>query len=197
MNNFKMQLRRNFRINSTNQLNLTMYFGQLTMSLTSLLVQGINMQLPLNQTQRICVGVQIRNTINQTAIRQLINRIGQLRRISTSLYRILRWYRSTFLQRLANFRPLEQCVARFITLRCAACSQQNIPMVCRPRCGALVRGCLSPFNQGLRGQFNILWNVTRQIVFRGSRILEEIGSGERNFLNVDISDQATFLQFVS
>ena len=198
VNKSAMMLRNNFRINSTNQFNLTMYFRQLTMDLNTLFIQGISMlvQTQLNANQTTCVRMQINDAINQTAINRLINRIGQLRRVSTTLFRIIQWYRYTFLQRLAGFRPLQQCVARFITLRCAACNT-NIPMLCRPRCNALVRGCLSSFNQGLRDQYEILWNVTRQVVRRGSAILEEIGSEERDFLTVDISSMSGFGQFVS
>ena len=185
----------NNTISPQNQFNLTSFLeGVIFDNLTTLLLGALN--LPLTTTQRECVITHFHAAVNRTNLGNVINHIEDLRKVSTALYRIYRWYRFTFLPRLSNFRPINQCVERFITLRCAACTR-NIPMLCRGVCSALIRGCFSSFQIGLRAQFNILWNVTRQIVRRGTNILQNLGEMERKIVNIDLSNDLKFLSFVS
>ena len=186
----------NFTINDTpgNRFNLSSFFDEEIGQLLTVLVSLFPGQL--NDVQRACVQMRLRAAVNRTNLANLTNYIEDLRKVSTALYRINRWYRFTFLPLLSNYRPINQCVERFITLRCAACTQ-NIPMLCRGVCSALVRGCFSSFQIGLRAQFNILWNVTRQIVRRGRNILQNLGEMERKIVNVDLTDNAMKAQLVS
>ena len=199
LNNFKRRLAENFRINDTmNQFNLTSFLEEEYDTYWMVLVNAVSISnnLQLNNSQRACVIMQLRAAVNSTSRELILKSLQELRRISTSLFRIYRWYRFMFLPALSNYRPINQCVDRFITLRCAACTR-NIPKLCRGVCSALIRGCFSPFQIGLRAQFNILWNVTRQIVRRGTNILQALGPLERRSSNIDLNNPAMLLQFVS
>ena len=198
-NGFKSRLAANFRINDTmNQFNLTSFLEEEYDRFWVLLVNAVSIahNVSLNPTQRACAIMQLRAAVNSTNRELILKGLQELRRVSTALFRIYRWCRFMFLPALSNYRPINQCVDRFITLRCAACTR-NIPKLCRGVCNALIRGCFSPFQIGLRAQFDILWNVTRQIVRRGTNILQALGPLERRSVNVDLSNQLATALFVS
>ena len=116
-----------------------------------------------NMTRETCIINFIRQRVNQTVVNLVANTLGQVRRGVSSASRI-RDFLQNFNRTLANFQPLRQCSERLVELSfCSRCTH-NIPPLCSNTCGALVRACYSPFLAGLRGEFDNLWNVTRQVI---------------------------------
>ena len=133
---------------------------------------------------RNCIRQVIDSSINQTRMQLVSDSIEQLRRSLTSGMRLLNFLEN-FRENLGGFRPLRQCVSTLVRLNyCSRCVQRTPPL-CRNICGALARGCYSPFHTGLRRQFENLWNVTRQIIgLTRSSLASLRGQLQRN-LNVD------------
>ena len=116
-----------------------------------------------NMTRETCIINFIRQRVNQTVVDLVVNTLEQIRRGVSSASRI-RDFLQNLNRTLANFQPLQQCSERLVELSfCSRCTR-NIPPLCSNTCGALVRACYSPFLAGLRGEFDNLWNVTRQVI---------------------------------
>ena len=142
-----------------------------------LLTLAAQMLAPANTTQQMCVVNLIRQRINQTAANLVGRGLAQIRRGVTSAVRILTFLRN-FNLTLGNFQPLQRCRDRLVQLSfCSRCTGR-IPPLCSNTCGALIRACYSPFVDGLRGEFDNLWNVTRQVVRATNITLMQIFSEE-------------------
>ena len=138
-----------------------------------------------NMTRQACIINFIRQRVNQTVVDSVLNTLGQIRRGVSSASRI-RDFLQNFNQTLANFRPLRQCWERLVQLSfCSRCTR-NIPPLCSNTCGALVRACYSPFLAGLRGEFNNLWNVTRQVVRATNNTLMQLFALEGQVFEFDL-----------
>ena len=138
-----------------------------------------------NMTRQACIINFIRQRVNQTVVDSVLNTLGQIRRGVSSASRI-RDFLQNFNQTLANFRPLRQCWERLVELSfCSRCTR-NIPPLCSNTCGALVRACYSPFLAGLRGEFNNLWNVTRQVVRATNNTLMQLFALEGQVFEFDL-----------
>ena len=132
---------------------------------------------------RDCIQRVINSSINMTNMQDVSEDIEQLRRSLSSGLRLLNFLEN-FGEDLGGFRPLQQCVTTLVRLNyCSRCFRRTPPL-CRNACGALTRGCYSPFVTGLREQFENLWNVTRQIVTLTRLALRRLG-GRRGILDVD------------
>ena len=132
---------------------------------------------------RDCIRRVINSSINMTNMQDVSEDIEQLRRSLSSGLRLLN-FMENFGEDLGGFRPLRQCVTTLVRLNyCSRCVRRTPPL-CRNVCGALTRGCYSPFVTGLRAQFENLWNVTRQIVALTRTSLQTLGQRAR-ILNLD------------
>ena len=112
---------------------------------------------------RECIRRVIDSSINDTRMQLASDSVEQLRRSLTLGMRLLNFLEN-FRENLGGFRPLQQCVTRLVRLNYCGRCVQHTPPLCRNICGALARGCYSPFHTGLRMQFENLWNVTRQVI---------------------------------
>ena len=134
-------------------------------------------------TIRDCIRRVINSSINMTNMQDVSEDIEQLRRSLSSGLRLLNFLEN-FGEDLGGFRPLQQCITTLVRLNyCSRCVRRTPPL-CRNVCGALTRGCYSPFVTGLRAQFENLWNVTRQIVALTRLALRRLGR-RRGILDVD------------
>lgn len=128
-------------------------------------------------TKQMCIANFIQQRINQTALSLVGRGLGQIRRGVTTTVRIL-----TFLQNynltLGNFQPLQRCQERLVELSfCSRCTRR-IPPLCSNTCGSLIRACYSPVIDGLRGEFDNLWDVARQVVRATNNTLVQLFSEE-------------------
>ena len=132
---------------------------------------------------RDCIRRVINSSINMTNMQDVSEDIEQLRRSLSSGLRLLSFLEN-FGEDLGGFQPLQQCVTTLVRLNyCSRCVRRTPPL-CRNVCGALTRGCYSPFVTGLREQFENLWNVTRQIAALTRFALQRLG-GRTRILNLD------------
>ena len=143
----------------TRDLNLTQVVNSIVMALGD---AAGDLLARNSTTARTCILNVIQNNLNQSDIELVIRAIEELRRAFTVLRRS-----ATFFQQYIEdlqFRFPRNCVRRFIELNfCARCTQKTPPL-CSNTCGALVRGCLSAYYSALSRQFDILWDVSRQVV---------------------------------
>ena len=138
-----------------------------------------------NTTRQMCVINVLRQHVNLTAINRVGRGLEQIRQGVTTASRIYGFLQN-FNQTVGNFRPLRQCWERLVQLSfCSRCTR-NIPPLCSNTCGALVRACYSPFLAGLRGEFNNLWNVTRQVVRATNNTLMQLFNLERQVFEFNL-----------
>lgn len=148
-----------------------------------------------NQDIRMCVRQLIVNSVNQSDIAILIHGLMTVQRALNSLDRI-----ADFLYRYRMntvFRFPQNCVQRFVELNfCARCTRR-IPPLCSNTCGALFRGCLSPYYTVLSRQFDILFNVSRQVLRVTNNTLQTLFMNERNLINIVQVVSALYLHILS
>ena len=135
-----------------------------------------------DRTIHACVENAIQSNINETDVRLISRAIERLRTSFTLLNRVV-----DFLQDFAattQFRFPQNCVRRFVELNfCARCTRQSPPL-CSNTCGALVRGCLSAHFVALNRQFDILWNVSRQVLAITNDTLHTLFTEERLLIDI-------------
>ena len=135
-----------------------------------------------NQTTAACVRDVVTRNINNTDVALLIRGLTTVQRglnaldmIASFLYR----YRMT-----TEFTFPTNCMRRFVELNfCQRCTRR-VPPLCSNTCGALFRGCLSPYYTVLSNQFDLLWNVSRQVLRVTNNTLQNLFTNERDLVNV-------------
>lgn len=189
----------NFIINTTSNFNVSMYFDTFLDDVKTQFITDFiapKLLFPLNSVQRICVKGKIDTMFNTTFIAQTVANVEKLRRIISVMKEIKKWYKDVFLLRVSNGSFVDKCVDTFLQLRCAACIR-NIQPLCRSICTYLTQGCYVPYRQGLRSQFDILWNVTRQVIDQAEQAVTDAISSENNIFTIDFNDNSQFESFVS
>ena len=162
---------------NTRALNLTQVVNDIITALGNAAGQRLSRQ---NMTIQACIVNAIRNNINQSDVELVIRAIEELRRSFTVLDRSSKFFYQYIEGLQFRFR---NCVRRFVELNfCARCTQKTPPL-CSNTCGALVRGCLSAYYSALSRQFDILWNVSRQVVTVTNKTLQTLFLEERQLID--------------
>ena len=135
-----------------------------------------------NSTIQQCVRDLLFNNLNRSDIAVLIRGLTTVKQGLVTLNRI-----ADFLYRYrmnTQFTFPRNCVRRFVELNfCGRCTRR-IPPLCSNMCGALFRGCLSPYYTVLSRQFDLLWNVSRQVLRITNYTLQTLFTNERDLVNV-------------
>ena len=154
---------------STHNLDLNEVVNGIVTSFGEALLQRLNRNSTSAQT---CVLNALQNSLNQTDIQLVIRTIEDVRRAFTVLQRSTNFFQQ-YIEGL-QFRFPRNCVRRFVELNfCARCTKK-VPPLCSNTCGALVRGCLSAYYSALSRQFDILWDVSRQVVMITNSTLQAL-----------------------
>ena len=136
---------------------------------------------PTNRETSMCIVNAVKSNVNLTDVALIVRAIDRIRRAFTVIVRA-----SSFLYSYATnteFRFPSNCVRRFVELNfCARCRGQTPPL-CSNTCGALVRGCLSSYYSALSQQFDILWNVSRQVLTITNETLHTLFNEERQLVD--------------
>ena len=174
---------------NTRALNLTQVVNDIITALGSAAGQHLSRQ---NMTIQACIVNAIRNNVNQSDVTLVIRAIEELRRSFTVLDRSIKFFYQ-YIEGL-QFRFPRNCVRRFVELNfCARCTQKTPPL-CSNMCGALVRGCLSAYYSALSRQFDILWNVSHQVVMVTNNTLQMLFLEERQLID---QTSAVSVQYIS
>ena len=88
--------------------------------------------------------------------------IASVRNASTLFYFIDQYLVNVTDQIITMVPPTDQCTNILLKLTCAKCYKPI--KLCNNICGAAAKGCLAPYVAALNPQFNILWDVTSQLV---------------------------------
>ena len=163
---------------TTRSLNLTEVFNGIVTALGEAAGQRLSRG---NNNAQVCILNVVRNNLNQTDIQLVIRAIEDVRRAFTVLRRSANFFQQ-YVDGL-QFRFPRNCVRRFVELNfCARCTQRTPPL-CSNTCGALIRGCLSAYYSALSRQFDILWDVSRQIVTITNNTLRTLFFDERRVID--------------
>lgn len=122
-----------------------------------------NLHYQGNDTIRICILQQLVSSVNATAYSVMARQLETIRRGLTSLRNIEHFLRNYSQNTSLKFPS--QCVNQFVNISfCGRCNEEMVPPLCSRTCGALIRGCYSPYYEALPDQFNILWDVSQQVL---------------------------------
>ena len=110
-----------------------------------------------------CVSVQVASILNSADVDAIVKDVSFLRNASSVFYLIDQYIANISDTILSLVPPSDQCANALLKLTCSKC-QQTIAKLCRNVCGAAAKGCFAPYYTVLNPQFNILWNVTSQLV---------------------------------
>lgn len=137
---------------------------------------------PLNEGRLACVHEQLNALVNRTTKTRIDRSVQQLRLAVEALRRIHMWFDTTFIPSLRmSFTPLDACVNALIQLQCQECVE-NIPSLCRGVCNSVIYGCYAVIKNGWSGQFNVLWNVTDQLVKISREAVRNVSTVLPNYL---------------
>ena len=118
--------------------------------------------LGLNDTIRNCVVQQLNSSVDNTAYSKMASRLETLREGMTSFINFEQFHRN-YVQN-SDFNFPSNCIDRLVYISFCDQCKKEIPPLCSNTCGALIRGCYSPYYDALPKQFNILWDVSRQVL---------------------------------
>ena len=128
-----------------------------------------------------CIQNAIKSNVNQTDVNLFIRTIEKIRRAFTVLDQVTKFLYSYTTTTLFTFP--QNCVRRFVELNfCSRCTRRTPPL-CSNTCGALIRGCLSAHYTALSRQFDILWNVSRQVLQVANDTLRTLFTEERQLID--------------
>ena len=176
------------------QFDTAAYFLGLVDEITTALAQNVS-NMSNSQEVECTKNMVLEGHIDKDNIDLMTAHMDHIRQALTTLIMIRDWYTDDFYYNLAGFVPRENCIDNFIALTCAECTQ-NISRLCTPVCAAMVIGCYSPFQDGLRAQFDNLWNVTRQLVATFQSDVTTLAELTRNIFDISLDDSG-LLQLVS
>lgn len=127
----------------------------------SLLNRGIDQSAGnVNSTISICIHQQAASLINQSALAAVGMGIASLRNAITTFY-----FMDQYVQNLtSNVLSVSTPSVRNLMMLTCSKSVQSIPKLCTNVCLAVAKGCFAPYYAALNPQFNIMWNVTAQLV---------------------------------
>ncbi len=161
---------------------------------------GSSAPVAISNLHASCISNKLNDLVNETVKTNIVSSLYDLSLILHLLNNITKFYSNDFVQSITNtIPPSYDCVNRFISLQCGACSQM-IPELCHSVCDQLIQGCYSSHRIGLNNELNILWNVTEQLVtVIESRIQLTIKLVENpvDLLSLNLSDTIVMRSFVS
>ena len=127
-----------------------------TNSFANLLIGG------RNTTIKNCIIEQLNNSVNDNVRSVMASHLETLRKGATSLTIFEQFFRNY--NQSNSFEFPNNCVIQLVNISFCGRCKEEIPPLCSNTCGALIRGCYSPYYDALPNQFNILWNVSQQVL---------------------------------
>lgn len=116
----------------------------------------------MNETLRLCTIQHLNNSLSNTTYYRMAQQLETIQRCTISL-RNIEWFLKYDIQS-TNLTFPSNCIDRLVSINFCGRCENEIPPLCSNTCGALIRGCYSPYHDALRIQFNILWNVSIQVL---------------------------------
>ena len=150
-----------------------------------LFVSGIDQAVrsAYNSSIVSCIHQQASSLFNQNAVAAIAMDIASLRNATSSFYFIDQFVQNLTLNILSMSVPSDDCVKNLLKLTCSKC-QKAIPKLCTNVCAAVAKGCFSPYYAALNPQFNIMWNVTAQLVDFINMTLTDLFYQQTKVLNI-------------
>lgn len=130
-----------------------------------------------SDTTRMCVQNHIRKSVNQTNSDHLATLLGMLSKGQRALSKMDEYLSRNITNNL--FILPDNCVKVFIELNFYnRCSSQSTAPVCSNSCGALIRGCYSPYHTALSHQLDTFLDVSQQVLETINGTLKTLFSGK-------------------
>ena len=163
------------QISDQGMSDLNFNFTQYVANLTGSLIDGFTLAKIKNQAQQMCADALLHEHMNTTSIANVGRSFSKLQRVYHTLTH-LRTFVDELIMDFTNvfqYTPSEQCLDALLSQSCGRC-RQNIPTLCNSVCSAVVIGCQSPVQDGLRYQFDAVWNITRQLFSMTGELANQI-----------------------
>ena len=152
--------------------------------IVKLFINGIDQTFgAYNSTVVNCIHQQVANYFNRTAIAAIAMDIASLRNVVSAFYFIDQFVQNLTSNILSTSPPSDECVKNLLKLTCSKC-QKAIPKLCSNVCSAVAKGCFAPYYAALNPQFNIMWNVTAQLVDFINATLADLFYQQTRVLNI-------------
>ena len=156
----------------TNAVNMSYDFTEFVSELAFNLID-IFVHNPLtNDDQRACLSKAINDEIKPDVMENIGEAITELQKVYQSFKKIGTFFNTASVDEL-GYTPSEQCIEAVVTQRCEQC-KTNIPTLCEGVCTSLIIGCLSPLQDGLQSQIEVVWNITRQLALQTKHLMEQV-----------------------
>ena len=147
---------------TTRNFNSSRFIQNIVVAITNSV--GNDISRGVNDNLKTCTVQHLNNSVNNTAYFNMVSQIETLRRGVTS-FRNFEEFFTNFTQNTNDyFKFPSNCVNRLVSISFCGRCKEKIPPLCSNTCGALIRGCYSPYYDVLPNQFDILWNVSRQVL---------------------------------
>jgi hypothetical protein len=115
-----------------------------------------------NMTINGCIVEHLTAAVNDNARSDMARQLKMLRSGITALINFEQFL--TNYSQNTSFEFPNICVYKLVSISfCGRCNS-TFPPMCRRTCGALIRGCYSPYYDALPEEFNLLWNVSIQVL---------------------------------
>ena len=164
------------QISDQGMSNLEFNFTEYVANITGTLVDIFTLdRIPNDQAKQMCADALLHEHMNITEIANVGRSFSKLQRV----YHTLIHLRTFVDQLIADFNnvfqytPSEQCLDALLSQYCGRC-RQNIPTLCNSVCSAVLIGCQSPVQDGLKSQFDAVWNITRQLFSMAGELANQI-----------------------
>ena len=142
---------------------------------------GNAISLGQNDTIQNCVVKHLTSSVNNTAYSTMVSHLETVRESVTSFRNFEQFQRNYV--RNKNFKFPRECIDRLVRISFCGRCKNEIPPLCRNTCGVLIRGCYSPYYDALPGQFNILQNVSCQLLDLMNSTLRGLFAEGQRFFN--------------
>ena len=146
--------------------------------------RGIEQSISIinNATTAGCIRQQASSLINQDAVAAVATDLALLRNASSTFNFMVKFVQNLTSNILITSPPSDECVKNLLKLTCSKC-QKTIPKLCSNVCSAVAKGCFAPYYAALNPQFNIMWNVTAQLVDFINATLTDLFNQQTRVLN--------------
>lgn len=151
----------NLIINDTSRnFNASRFVQNIVVAITS--AAGNAVSHGTNETLKTCTVRHLNDSINNTTYHKMARQLETIQRCMTFLRNLEQFLRNYV--RITNFNFPSNCISQLISISFCDQCKKEIPPLCSNTCGALIRGCYSPYYDALHNQFNIVWNVSIQVL---------------------------------
>ena len=144
------------------------YIANITGTLIEIFTQNIDYKVE----QKKCLQTLLHDHVSNDSIEKTAQGFRHLQFIFQSLSKVDKFLSEFQVSNSTSYYPSEQCLEAIVMQYCPHCVQ-HIPPLCGSTCVQLASACQSPLYESLLPQFNVLWNISRQLVLMTQSLMNQ------------------------